>query len=425
MTAARPIQALNRATKVAHPGVHVDSLSIIATLALAVGLIAFVDSPLAGAGKAGVTLTALLLSTLIWIESDRLSSRIRWLAVTAVGALILPIALGYAAGRLMEGSLLAGGIAAAGALAAAALLTVAAIRAIRAVHGLRRVAALIAVLLGFLMYLQLIVMPVAAAAFGVHPPRMPIAGSPWPGVQSVALLTPGGAELGAWYAPGTNGAAVIVLPGALGNRGDTAAHAALLNQAGYAVLALDARGSGTSSEFGNMWGWTGSDDIAGGLDFMDAQGHGAGSVALVGLSMGGEQAISALVDQDLRSRIAGVVAEGVEARVPADIWYVESDAVGQIERLVSTTMWTIADAWSDGDAPSSLREAISSNTTTPILLIAADTPGERAVGADMAERSMLVELWQTQGIGHTQALAAVPGEWRARVLEFLEMTLGD
>jgi hypothetical protein len=88
-------------------------------------------------------------------------------------------------------------------------------------------------------------------------------------------------------------------------------------------------------------------------------------------------------------------------------------------------MWTLADLLSDGAPPPSLREVADGNASVPVLVIAADTPGERAVAADLAERSPLFEIWQTSGIGHVESLNVAPGEWRLRVLEFLDRELLD
>jgi hypothetical protein len=58
-----------------------------------------------------------------------------------------------------------------------------------------------------------------------------------------------------------------------------------------------------------------------------------------------------------------------------------------------------------------------------VLIIAADAPDERAVSADLAQRARAVEVWQTSGIAHTQALASDPGEWSRRVSAFLDRAL--
>jgi hypothetical protein len=61
--------------------------------------------------------------------------------------------------------------------------------------------------------------------------------------------------------------------------------------------------------------------------------------------------------------------------------------------------------------------------TIPVLIIAADSPDERAVAADFASRASRVEIWQTTGIGHVGALDADPDAWRDRVGAFLARAL--
>jgi dienelactone hydrolase len=296
----------------------------------------------------------------------------------------------------------------------------AAVSAVRATRGWWRLPAALAVAVATLVALQLGLMPLAAATAGVHPPRMPISGELPPGAVAVTVATPDGARLGAWYTPGTNGATVVLLPGSLGNRGDTAAHGQALVDHGYGVLALDSRGSGESDEFGNMWGWTGELDIAGALAWLDGQpAVDPARIGLVGLSMGGEQAVTfAATDA-----VGAVVAEGVSARVAGDLWYVSDDLRGTVERAVSTIMWATADLWTGIGPPVSLRQAASAIDHTPVLIIAADAYDERVVAADLARQSPIIEVWQTTGIGHTQALALARTEWEARVIGFLDREL--
>ena len=139
--------------------------------------------------------------------------------------------------------------------------------------------------------------------------------------------------------------------------------------------------------------------------------------------MGGEQAVTATVDPSLANHVGAVVAEGVAARVPGDLWFEGTDPRAAVARTVSTTMWTLADIWTEANAPPTLGTVATMNATDPVLIIAADAADERAVAADMAERSAMFEVWQTSGIGHVQALELDPDEWETRVIEFLDREL--
>ena len=85
-------------------------------------------------------------------------------------------------------------------------------------------------------------------------------------------------------------------------------------------------------------------------------------------------------------------------------------------------MWAVASVWSDVPQPPNLRD-VAEAIQAPVLIIAADSPDEHAVAADFAARSPTVEVWQTTGIGHTEALEVAPAEWEARVIGFLDHAL--
>jgi hypothetical protein len=109
--------------------------------------------------------------------------------------------------------------------------------------------------------------------------------------------------------------------------------------------------------------------------------------------------------------------------MPADTWYVQDGVRGWVDRTVSSIMWTVADLWTDASPPDSLRASIERLGDRSLLVIAADAADERAVAADLEQRSSTVSVWQTTGIGHTQALHADPDGWRERVGAFLDAAL--
>ena len=165
-----------------------------------------------------------------------------------------------------------------------------------------------------------------------------------------------------------------MLPGADGNRGQTIDHAAVLAQHGYGVLAIDARGSGDSTGYGNVWGWTGLEDISAAINWLDGQvGVDQDRIGLIGLSMGGEQALTvAPIDH----RIGAVVSEGVQGRMAADTWFVGSDLRALVERSIDALTWAVAVLSTEISPPAPLRE-VAAALRTPVLLIAADAPDER------------------------------------------------
>lgn len=75
--------------------------------------------------------------------------------------------------------------------------------------------------------------------------------------EDVTFETPEGLELGAWYIPSQNGAAVITVHGAGGDRIKTMDEALVLARHGYGVLMMDVEGFGESEGRSNSFGWVG------------------------------------------------------------------------------------------------------------------------------------------------------------------------
>jgi dipeptidyl aminopeptidase/acylaminoacyl peptidase len=125
-----------------------------------------------------------------------------------------------------------------------------------------------------------------------------------------------GVLLSAWYIPSRNGAAVVVLPGAGSTRTAALGQAAVLARHGYGALLVDTRGHGLSGGHAMDFGWWGDRDIAAAVSFLGRQpGVRPGKIAVVGESMGGEQALAA-VGAD--PRVRAVVAEGATGQQLAD-----------------------------------------------------------------------------------------------------------
>lgn len=374
------------------------------------------DSALGSWGQL-VALSLIVLTGALVVELE-LSQRRRSSAVVAIiaGIVGLSIAAGYAVSHLIEPSPLAaivGGVTA-GLWSLVTLGGV--VRLLRPSSWLVRVGALAVAL----VVAQFGLLPVTAGTAGAHPPRIPIDVAAPAGARDVSFPVAAGVEVGGWYTPSVNGATVVLLPGAGGNRTGTIDHAAVLTRHGYGVLALDARGSGNSTGIGNLWGWYGMEDISGAINWLYQQPEvDQQRIALVGLSMGGEEAVTVAPADH---RVRAVVAEGVQGRVAADTWFIGDDLRALIERTVDAEVWAVADLWSAVDQPAPLRD-VAAAITKPVLIIAADAADERAVAADLASRSATIEVWQTTGIGHTQALALAPAEWEARVIAFLDQSL--
>jgi predicted alpha/beta hydrolase len=126
--------------------------------------------------------------------------------------------------------------------------------------------------------------------------------------EDVEMRTADGVRLVGWYMPSSNGASVVLRAGAGSVRTDVLDHAAVLARGGYGVLMLEARGHGGSGGNANRWGWYGNLDIGAGISFLRSREDVVDDrIGVVGISMGGEEAIGAAGSDQ---RIRAVVAEG-------------------------------------------------------------------------------------------------------------------
>lgn len=247
--------------------------------------------------------------------------------------------------------------------------------------------------------------------------------------RDVTFPSGDGVELAGWYVPTRNGAAVALMHGAGSTRSGELEHAAVLAEHGYGVLLFDARGHGESQGRSMDFGWYGEDDASGAVDFLAGEpGVGAGRIALVGTSMGGEQAIGAA---GADRRVAAVVAEGATNRVAADRGYLEAayGARGAVQQRIDAVTYWFTDLLSDAPRPLPLRDSVSIATSrsdpTAFLLIAAGDRRDESLAADYVQQrgNGLVQIWTVPEAGHTEALETAPDEWEERVLDFLDDSL--
>lgn len=245
------------------------------------------------------------------------------------------------------------------------------------------------------------------------------------GFVDLRLRTADGVDLAGWYVPSSNGAAVVLLHGAGSTRSDVLDRARVLAGRGYGVLLVDARGHGASGGRAMDFGWWGDLDVRAAVDGLVSRPDVTdGRIAVVGLSMGGEEAIGALASD---RRIRAVVAEGATHRVAADRdWLVDRHgARGWVQVQLDRLTYALADLLTPASPPGTLRESVARAAPRPVLLVAAaDRPDEKeAADAIAAASPHDVAVWVAPG-GHTAALAASPQEWVRRVGGFLDSALG-
>jgi dienelactone hydrolase len=173
------------------------------------------------------------------------------------------------------------------------------------------------------------------------------------------------------------------------------------------------------------FGWYGDRDLSAAVAFTVARPDVRdGRVGVVGLSMGGEEAIgAAAADPQIRA----VVAEGATARTAADRdWLSQQYGVqGWMQEQIDRLTYGIADLLTDAGPPTQLRAAVAAAAPRPVLLIAGgDVPDEPLAGRFIQAGSpRTVQLWVVPGSGHLAGLAAQPQLWELAVVDFLRVSL--
>jgi uncharacterized protein len=135
---------------------------------------------------------------------------------------------------------------------------------------------------------QFLVVPVVIATVQTHKFRESV-GEPPARFFPVSFTASDGLELAGWYRPSVNGAAVVVVNSAAGDRSGSRSHGELLARHGYGVLMYDARGTGESEGTPNGWGWGWEHDVDGALSFLEDRPDVDGErIGALGLSTGAD-----------------------------------------------------------------------------------------------------------------------------------------
>lgn len=397
---------------------HARAVAVAAALVGGVGgavVVAGPGAPVWGAVRAVVVLA-------IGAALAGLLRRVRvrpagWCAL-AVGSLSLPASAVIAGGHLSGGVPLRGTAALVAALASLTLVLVGADLLLRATRGWWRLLALPVVL----VVVQLVWAPLALAVLVTN--RAPaVLGDTTPGdhgltYQDVTLTTADGVALAAWWVPPTDGAAVLLLHGSGATRTATLEHAEVLAGAGYGVLMVDARGHGVSEGTAMGLGWHGADDLAVAVDWLEGRSDvDVGRIGAVGLSMGGEEALT-LAGADRRVR--AVVGDGVGVRVAGDV-----PAPSPAEDAINRLTYGLTDLLAAASPPPPLRDVVAGLGAGQRVLLVAAAGEETQADWYAAAAPAQVEVWHVPDAGHTQALRVHPEEWVSRVVGFLDAALGE
>ncbi len=369
------------------------------------------------AGVAILTLAVIALQT-------RLSDRGRGRLAVAVGVVVLAIGAGFIPYVVKDGwsvEAVASMVALVAGLAVAAAGTMVGTRGRRAVWR-------IGAGLGTLVVTALVAFVVAPAVAATNVPRPEIGATPASKgltYEALTLTTDDGVRLAGWYLASTNRAAVVLLHGAGSTRSDVLDEAAVLAGHGFGVVMIDARGHGDSAGRAMDFGWHGDADIAAATRYLanrpdvDRQ-----RIGVVGMSMGGEEALGASATNDL---IRAVVAEGATARSAADeAWLSDEFGLrGAVQEQLERVQDWATDALTTASVPTSSRAAVEASDARYLLITAGDIIDEGHAAAYVAAGAPdRVQTWTVPNAGHTDGLDTQPHEWEARVIAFLTDSLG-
>ena len=242
--------------------------------------------------------------------------------------------------------------------------------------------------------------------------------------REVTLPATDGVRLAGWLVPSKTGAAVVLVPGAGSTRTGTLAQAAVLARHGYGLLMIDHRGQGRSGGDGMDMGWYGDRDIGGAVAFLARQpGVDPKRIGVLGMSMGGEEAIGAAAAD---SRIRAVVAEGATLRTAEDkAGWLPHSVAGAMQRALDRVTFQLVDWLSAVPKPIPLRDAVARASGTPYLLITAGTMADEGRAAENVRSAApdRVTVWTVPGAAHTGGLQTRPAEWESRVVGFLDRVL--
>ena len=234
----------------------------------------------------GLTLAVLAVEAR---RGDRSGGRV----AAGVGVVAFAIGVGFMPYAVKDGLSVE---AVAGTVATFAGLVLAATGTLVATSG-RRAIRRIGLAAGTVILVVVVAFVVGPAIAATNVPRAEIGATPASKglhYESVTVTTDDGLRLAGWYLPSTNRAAVVLQHGAGSTRSDVLDEAAVLARHGFGVLMIDARGHGDSAGRAMDFGWHGDADIAAATGYLADRGDvDPRRIGVVGMSMGGEEAVGA------------------------------------------------------------------------------------------------------------------------------------
>jgi dienelactone hydrolase len=148
-------------------------------------------------------------------------------------------------------------------------------------------------------------------------------------------------------------------------------------------------------------------------------------IGVVGLSMGGEEAIGAAAADP---RIRAVVAEGASQRTAADKQWLSDvyGVAGALQEQLDRVTYSVTDLLTPADPPTALRRAAELAAPVPMLLIAGGAVPDEQNAAQWIQAGSpdTVSVWVVPGAGPIAGLRTDPEQWTDQVTDFLDEALG-
>jgi fermentation-respiration switch protein FrsA (DUF1100 family) len=305
-------------------------------------------------------------------------------------------------------------------------------------YWLRLVGVALLGLLAGLVVAAVVVLPPLMASTLLHPPRTlsPVT----PAARGLAYedvtIPAGDVALQGWYIPGSSDAAVVLVHGVPGNRGQLLSWVPALHDAGYHLLLYDQRGQGASGGDVVTYGYLEAADLAAAADFLRERAS-ARAVGALGVSLGGAVVllgagqgarVDAVVADSSFADLAALIEEGTPTRMFLIGQLLLGQAVGAAwERLSPLVLW-------HAERESGLRaaavrpvEAVTAISPRPLLLIHGldDRLFTYANSVRLYEAAGdPKELWLVPGGKHGTVRSQQPAEYDRRVVEFFRRALG-
>ena len=264
-----------------------------------------------------------------------------------------------------------------------------------------------------------VLLPFGMGAFAAIRPARAIEPPP-EGYEAVSLTAQDGTALACWYCSGTNGAAIVLVHGSKSILASVETHAAMLNDAGYGVLALTLRGHGGSGGNGNAFGWQSGEDVSAAVDYLGAQG--VEKIGALGLSMGGEVLLSSAADEP---GITAIVADGATQHSLKDYFLLAQNRTLWHSWTTRVLYATVSLLTGQQSPERSIVDSITAAKNTAFLLIAAEQiKKEQVYGkAFVAVAPDRVSLWVAPGAGHTGGIFTARDAYQERVIAFFDGAL--